>query len=465
MNAFHSSLVLIMVSLVSPRPFSSEDEPVLAKVQPKTGSPVVGQLLKETDAEILLLDLRTGRQVTVSKRDILRSTTNLTDKEAIAVAGLPSFLAWRIKGSSPLEPPKGKVAKASSAGLFVTLGAKSGVEPGQKLVVLRDEGEIKDPDSGKVLGRQQVEIARIEVTDVEQDFSRAKTIGEVKIELRPGDAVEPLGAQKLIATLPLVNTDGEETEGGRKLSEELTTGLVGHGIRLVERSLLSKALEELRFQQTELVNPSTAQKLGKQVGAYGILCGTIVSEGRVSQAHVRLIEVETGEILFASQQNLSGRNATLKNQFNGSILSAPPDLTQYWIDRGQRRSLGNVKVSEQLFYSNRQVPKGQDVINSIPEGNKLTLANRLVQSTGDGRLYLLDQGKKRLITEKALKIHPFNPAKATAMSPNELAMIPDGPSLECGAVETEKGSRQGGGRQGVRNEWHCRLRSWCLRRR
>ena len=60
------------------------------------------------------------------------------------------------------------------------------------------------------------------------------------------------------------------------------------------------------MQQTQRFDGLAAQRVGKQLGAYAVLTGTIIPKKRFFEAQLRLIKVETGEILFAATHKVSG---------------------------------------------------------------------------------------------------------------------------------------------------------------
>jgi TolB-like protein len=133
--------------------------------------------------------------------------------------------------------------------------------------------------------------------------SKARLAGDLDVELRVGDTVELASQGKAIAVLPFVDLNGDVRAGGKKLGEDLTTGLVQGGLSVVERTLLAKVLIELGLQNTKAFDADKAQKIGKQVGAYAILIGTLSASGYRSDGNFRLVKVETGEILFATRQS------------------------------------------------------------------------------------------------------------------------------------------------------------------
>lgn len=72
--------------------------------------------------------------------------------------------------------------------------------------------------------------------------------------------------------------------------------------RMVERALLDRLLEELKLGTSRLVDPSAALSLGKLLAARVMLKGELYYAGPETQAAVRLIETETGQVRASSQE-------------------------------------------------------------------------------------------------------------------------------------------------------------------
>jgi len=143
---------------------------VLVKLTTTEGRFVVGELLEAKSEDLMVLDLKTGETLTFAAANVRTVKKPLKESEAIASVGLPALLAWKIKRTVPLGPIAGKIAKldpADPGAVFATLGAKHGIIESQELAIFRDEDEIKDPDTGKVLGKQRRKIAELTVTDVQ----------------------------------------------------------------------------------------------------------------------------------------------------------------------------------------------------------------------------------------------------------------------------------------------------------
>jgi TolB-like protein len=111
----------------------------------------------------------------------------------------------------------------------------------------------------------------------------------------------PVGKTTTIAVMDFNDLSGNVTMLGRFVSEELITKLFQtKRFKVIERSLLEKALDELKFNTTDLVDTGNAKQLGKVVGAEAIVTGTITDLGRSVKVNARVITVESGEIIGAA---------------------------------------------------------------------------------------------------------------------------------------------------------------------
>ena len=72
------------------------------------------------------------------------------------------------------------------------------------------------------------------------------------------------------------------------------------------RTQIQKLLEEIKLDQSALVDPATAAKYGKMVGAQYLVLGTVTGLGKqgnelVAHLSLRMIEVETARIFLAGR--------------------------------------------------------------------------------------------------------------------------------------------------------------------
>lgn len=260
---------------------------------------VTGVVQKESDKEITVLELKSRKSTTFQKKSLKSLLRKLTDKQAVSIVGLCPVVSWRVKEVFPAKKATGRIASINLSSIYVTLARKHGVRVGDKLAVIRGKTVIKDPKTGKVLGTERRLVARLQISEVNEKYSKATLTGDLEIELKPGDVVE-IEASKSVAVLPLVDENGLVGSAGVGLSEEITSWLVKDGLAVVERKQLANVRQELAQQQGKDFDAKTAQKLGKQIGAYAILTGSVVSKKNKSQVSIRLIEMRTGKVLFAA---------------------------------------------------------------------------------------------------------------------------------------------------------------------
>ena len=111
-----------------------------------------------------------------------------------------------------------------------------------------------------------------------------------------------------VAVLEFQNTSNspEYQSLERALREMLTTDLSRvREIRIVERARLSDLIAEMKLAQGGFVDPDTAAKLGKGVGARAVLVGSVFVRGGQMRIDARLVHVSSGKILLTEE--MSGR--------------------------------------------------------------------------------------------------------------------------------------------------------------
>ncbi|RKY63629.1 MAG: hypothetical protein DRQ08_09230 [Candidatus Latescibacterota bacterium] len=115
------------------------------------------------------------------------------------------------------------------------------------------------------------------------------------------------GAQELpgIAVMDFESIGGDP-HLGPGVAENLRTALIQTGqFKVIERAALQKVLEEQKLQITGLVDPQSAIKLGKLVGAKLIVVGSVVKFAEAYTLNVRFIDAETGVAIKAEKVQAS----------------------------------------------------------------------------------------------------------------------------------------------------------------
>jgi TolB-like protein len=109
------------------------------------------------------------------------------------------------------------------------------------------------------------------------------------------------GQKRRIAVLEFTDLQGQVTNFGRYLSEELITRLYdSNKFKVIERQLLNKVIAEQKLSLTGVVDPDSAKRLGTVLGVDAIVSGTIADRGDTLKVNARLIDTETGEVFNAA---------------------------------------------------------------------------------------------------------------------------------------------------------------------
>lgn len=86
------------------------------------------------------------------------------------------------------------------------------------------------------------------------------------------------------------------------IPESLITYLGKRGeVRIVERSRMEAALEEMKLGMSGIVDKQTAVEVGKAVGATAVMVGSFLQIGDRIRINTRLIDVGTSKIMAAEQ--------------------------------------------------------------------------------------------------------------------------------------------------------------------
>jgi TolB-like protein len=257
----------------------------LLEVDPDSGS---GSTLSGIDAA-------TGERIKIASTEI-RQKSPTTDDGALVRLGHLRFIAWKVR-SLIGSPQTGKVIDADENYVYSTLSG-SKIEQGEDLKVYRIEGELKDPDTGRVLGVKKSPVAKVRVEEVTDTFSKSKRLDDTNIQV--GDTVEQDTSRKAVAILPFLDSEGQETPQAKTVSEQLGTGLRNNGITLVERMRFNEVVNELALQTNFVFDPKQVKEIGRQLGATAVIFGTLTTKGTRYEVHAKIVKVETGEIIAAA---------------------------------------------------------------------------------------------------------------------------------------------------------------------
>lgn len=93
------------------------------------------------------------------------------------------------------------------------------------------------------------------------------------------------------------STDPEHQVLKKGLAEMLITDIANDpAITVVERSRLEEVLAELTLQQSGKVDPGTAQKVGKLLGAHYLVMGNLTMQKGSGRLDAKVVHVETAKV-------------------------------------------------------------------------------------------------------------------------------------------------------------------------
>ena len=100
-----------------------------------------------------------------------------------------------------------------------------------------------------------------------------------------------------IAVIEFSDLEGNVTQFGRYLAEELITRLFRSGrFEVIERQMLNKVMQEHSLTLSGMIDESSAKELGRILGVDAIASGSVTDLGNDVKVNARLISTETGKV-------------------------------------------------------------------------------------------------------------------------------------------------------------------------
>lgn len=142
--------------------------------------------------------------------------------------------------------------------------------------------------------------------------------------------------KRTIAVVEFADLRGNVTDFGRFVAEELITRLYEtRKFKVIERQLLNKIIAEQKLTLTGIVDPASAQKLGRLLGVDAIASGTVTDLGKTLRINARLIDTTTAEIFAVASIEVLKDDTTAKlndaessPDMNGGLNTTPRDRSR-----------------------------------------------------------------------------------------------------------------------------------------
>jgi Mg-chelatase subunit ChlD/TolB-like protein len=168
-------------------------------------------------------------------------------------------------------------------------------------IIIRFAREELAFQSSKPLDQGDEYFDAVKITDEEKEKTLAKLFDMAIGQLADYSSAR-LPSSTRAAAVPLVASDAPLAAQAEYLSEQLLLSLSRSSLfRVVERKDLQSILSELELQLSGLVDDSQAAKVGNILGADVLLTGRLYVKEDRYEIFLKLLRVETGEILSVTK--------------------------------------------------------------------------------------------------------------------------------------------------------------------
>jgi TolB-like protein len=229
-------------------------------------------------------------------------------------------------------------------------------------------------------------------------IARAQSLdnGIAGLAERIGKALVAKGS-KNVAAVDFTDLEGQPTELGRFLAEQLTVEIVaGSSLTMVDRANIKQILAEHKLTVEGLVDPANAKKLGEFAGVDTILVGNITEVDDGYRLTVKAISTSTAQIVTAGWINFKKTSAT-QDIANRGLSSAEDSNTgsgtmgtSSGVSARKEspiavRDLGSMRVSLRSVAPIRLPGQGLAIRFSFELTNRETRRSMVVAINGEGQ--------------------------------------------------------------------------------
>lgn len=156
-------------------------------------------------------------------------------------------------------------------------------------------------------------------------------------------------SKRKIAVIEFADLKGNVTDLGRYLSEKLITELFKtKKFTVVERQLLNKVINEQKLSLTGVIDPTSAQKLGRLLGVDAIAAGSVSDLTKTIEINARLINTGTGEVFSAASVAIT-KDETVCNLMGGCGNSNTADSYRKETPPSTTENPGSMRVDSNFF--------------------------------------------------------------------------------------------------------------------
>lgn len=141
--------------------------------------------------------------------------------------------------------------------------------------------------------------------------------------------------KKTIAVVDFTDLQGNVTELGRFIAEELSLALLNEekGFQVVDRTHLKRLISEHKLSSKGIMDPKTVGKLGQIAGVQALITGTITPFGDSIRLSVKALDTETAKMISGTSGNIAKTKAIeellargISTGFTSDPILPPPTL-------------------------------------------------------------------------------------------------------------------------------------------
>ena len=194
---------------------------------------------------------------------------------------------------------QGLVVEVDGNQVLVDLGSRRGAYEGMELEVHREGEEIKHPATGQLLGRRDVRLGVIRVTEVKEEFSEAVVVSREKgVKFSWGDSVR-VSSDRIIIALPIIDQGEVRDANVHSITKNLVIALAKTGrFMVVEEPLMRASLPSQRLPAAgHLADPVVLEVLAEKLRAQALILGKLSRVGQKIFLGLQVLSTRTGGML------------------------------------------------------------------------------------------------------------------------------------------------------------------------
>ncbi len=195
------------------------------------------------------------------------------------------------------------------------------------------------------------------------------------------EAISKAG-KKTVAVVDFTDLQGNVTELGRFLAEELSVDLAvtAKGFEVIDRTHLKSILTEHKLSISGLVDPKTVKQLGKIAGVDAIVTGSVTPFGDSIRVSCKVIATDTARVIGAGKGDIAKTKAIEELLVRGIETATTTEgvTTPSTPSPPKPKTMPRAEVDDFIFEAKECKLQGQKVLCTIAVTNSAQKVRRLV---------------------------------------------------------------------------------------